>query len=110
MPQEEMWDKLFERVGKFTDEVKAATDIAADVEIKAKDAADIALSALGTALLGIQLSFLLWAIDHPKRARVTKDKIVKMLKETDPIFKVKIADPLAEMLTIVCNVVEKERL
>ena len=87
MASEEMWDKLFERVDKFADEVKAATDIAAEVEREAKSAADMARLARHiagdadiVAYEALGLVFISYALKNPELARARKDSIIKTLK------------------------------
>jgi hypothetical protein len=109
MANEEMWDKLFERVSAFRSEVEAAIDIAATVEKKAEVAIDAAVDGIDIALYVLTYSFLIRAIDHPEQARKEKDLIVRDLKEGFP-RRPRAVGLVEKYLTQICDLVEKELL
>lgn len=93
MDNEEMWDKLFERVDSFK----------AKLEPTETDARD----AVVLALYGLSFCFLTVAINHPSQARILKDGLVRSLQQVG--LSRKRTEVVAEVLTSLCDVVEKTK-
>lgn len=93
MANEEMWDKLFERV----DYLKAKLE---PTETDARDSFILAL-------YGVSLSFVLEIIDHPSEARRLKDGIVRSLQQTG--LSRKRIEVVTDVLTDFCDLIEKTK-
>jgi hypothetical protein len=90
MANEEMWNRLFERVDSFKAALKPT-------ETDARDAFILAF-------YGFSFSFVLEAVDHPSGARKLKDGIVAALQQT--ALSHERLKAITEVLTEFCDIVE----
>ena len=88
MSNEEMWDKLFERVDSFK-----------TTEADAKDALTLGFFALTT-------SFMFQAFKDPIGARKLKDSIVKNMQRS-PLSRQRV-DIIADTITTYCDYLDKQ--
>jgi len=90
MSNEEMWDKLFERIDSLKAELKPSeTDIS---------------DALALASHGFLLSFVSHIVDHPIGARKFKDDTIEGLKKSG--LSPNRTEIASKLLTALCDVVE----
>jgi hypothetical protein len=92
MDNEEMWNKLFERVDSFKTKLEPT-------ETDAKDAFVLAF-------YGFSLWFWTEAMDHPREARISKDGIVRKLQRAG-LSRERLED-ITELLITFCDLVENE--